>query len=243
MAVDMNSVGALAISLLVAGLVAFPLARSLRTHAWAFYLGAFAVVGVYSWAVVSGVNLNNYRMLTFVLQKGYLASVLLAIVMFTGCLDNGSALKRRWRPIRGELSVLSFIFILGHLVVFLPSYVQRLLGGSVLKPQVVASIVVALILTAVFVVLGVTSFKAVRRSMNARVWKAIQRFAYLMVVLYIVHVGFFLGTSALGGSHKGLASLVVYCVAVGAYAVLRIRKAVRDHRGEEAPLEAAPLAV
>lgn len=231
---DMNSVIALGISLVVAWLLAFPLARPLRLHSWAFYAIALVIVGVYSGVVLAGVNLNAYRALTFVLQKGYLASVLLAIVMFTGCLGDKSALKRRWRPIRGELSVLSFIFILGHLVVFMPSYLERFVGGSMLKSNVAASIVVALVLTAVFVVLGVTSFKVVRRAMSAKVWKAIQRFAYLMVALYIVHVGFFLGTSALGGSHKGLVSLVVYCVAVGAYAVLRVRKALRDRHKEEA---------
>lgn len=50
---------------------------------------------------------------------------------------------------------------------------------------------------------------------------------------YIVHVGFFLGGSAFGGSGKGVASFVVHAVFVIAYAVLRIWKAVRDKRAHE----------
>ncbi len=221
---------ALLISLVVALLLAFPLAKSLKAHPLPFYLAAFVAVGVYIIAVVTGVDLNNVRGITFVFQKGYLSSILLGIVMFTGCLDSGSALKRRLRPVRGELSVLSFIFILGHLAVFVPSYAPRLLDGSHLKANVVASIAVALVLGVIFVVLGVTSFKTVRTHMNPKVWKAIQRFSYLMVALYIVHVGFFLGGSALGGSGRGVASFAVYAVLVVLYAVLRIRKAVRDSR-------------
>lgn len=226
---DVNSLRAFIIALVLGLGLAFGLAKPLRTHPVPFCLAAFALVGVYCWAILSHANLNNYRMVTFVLQKGYLSSVLLAIVMFTGCLDNTSPLKKRLRPVRGELSVLSFIFILGHLAVFMPSYLERLLGGAVLKPNVETTVIVALALTALFAVLGVTSFKSVRRAMSPRAWKNLQRLAYLMVALYIVHVGFFLGTSVFGGSGKAHGSLLGYCAVVGAYAVLRVRKALHDH--------------
>ena len=233
---------ALIISLVIALLLVFPLAKPLKAHPMPFYLAALVIVGVYVIAVGTGVDLNNCRELTFVLQKGYLSSFLLAIVMFTGCLDNTSALKHKWRPVRGELSILSLIFILGHLFVFLPSYLTRLFGGSHLKANVVASISVALVLGVIFIVLGVTSFKSVRTRMNPKAWKNIQRFAYLMVALYIVHVGFFLGGSAFGGSGKGVASFVVYAVFVIAYAVLRIWKAIRDKRAHAQQSETPAVA-
>ncbi|MBS5450142.1 MAG: ferric reductase-like transmembrane domain-containing protein [Coriobacteriia bacterium] len=228
--IDVSSLIALGISLVVAMLLAFPLAKTLRDHATPFYVGAFVVVAAYVWAVSQDVNLRHWQWATFVLQKGYLSSVLLGIVMFTGCLDASSKLRHQWRLVRGELSVLSFIFILGHLAVFLPSYLERLLGGAVLKVNVRVSIVVALVLAVIFVALGVMSFRTVRRHMNPRVWKNIQRLAYLMVALYLAHILFFLGTSALGGSHKGLASLIVYTVLVVLYAVLRVRRALIDRR-------------
>ena len=111
-----------------------------------------------------------------------------------------------------------------------------------LKANVVASISVALVLGVIFIVLGVTSFKSVRTRMNPKVWKNIQRFAYLMVALYIVHVGFFLGGSAFGGSGRGVASFVVYAVLVIAYAVLRIWKAIRDKRAHAQQSETPAVA-
>ena len=100
----------------------------------------------------------------------------------------------------------------------------------------------ALVLGVIFIVLGVTSFKSVRTHMNPKVWKNIQRFAYLMVALYIVHVGFFLGGSAFGGSGKGVASFVVYAVVVISYAVLRIWKAIRDKRAHAQQSETPAVA-
>ncbi len=232
--IDVSSLVALGISLVVALLLAFPLAKTLRDHPTPFYVGALAVVAVYVWVATQDVNLRSWQWATFVLQKGYLSSVLLGIVMFTGCLDASSKLRHQWRLVRGELSVLSFIFILGHLAVFLPSYLERLLGGAVLKANVRASIIVALVLAVIFVALGIMSFHTVRRRMNPCVWKNIQRLAYLMVALYLVHILFFLGTSALGGSHKGLASLIVYAVLVVLYAVLRVRRALIDRRAASA---------
>lgn len=231
---DLSSAVALLISLAISALLAFPLARTLRDHAPIFYAAAFVIVGAYVVLVESGTNLTDWRWATFVLQKGYLSSVLLGIVMLTGCLDRTSHLRQHWRLVRGELSVLSFIFILGHLAVFLPSYLGRLLGGAALKGNVRASIIVALVLAAIFVALGIMSFRSVRRRMDPKLWKAIQRLAYLMVALYLAHVLFFLGTSALGGSHKGLGSLIVYGALVVAYAVLRVRRAVLDRRDSAA---------
>lgn len=235
---DLSSVVALLISLAIAGLLAFPLAKTLRDHAPIFYGIAFVIVGVYVALVESGANLNDWRWATFVLQKGYLSSVLLGIVMFTGCLSASSKLRHHWRLVRGELSVLSFIFILGHLAVFLPSYLGRLFSGAALKGNVRTSIIVALVLAVIFVALGVMSFRSVRRRMDPKLWKAIQRLAYLMVALYLVHILFFLGTSALGGSHKGLVSLIVYGVLVLAYAVLRIRARL-VYNGQLLPCEEA----
>ena len=228
---DVNSLIAFLISLAVGLALAFPLARALKRVPIAFYAVAFAIVGAYSWAVLTGVSLNNVRWLSFILQKAYLSCVLLAIVMFTGCFDEGTAIRKRLEPVRGELSILSFIFMLGHLVVFLPRYLGLLVGGAAVKGNVVASIVIALVLTALFIALGVTSFRFVKSRMSPRAWKSLQRFAYVIVGLLVVHVAFFMGTSALGGSGKGFVSLVAYIAVVALYAVLRLAKLVRDRRG------------
>lgn len=217
------------ISIVIALLLVFPLAKPLRAHPSVFYVVALALTALYAWAILSGANLAQVRGLCMVLQKGYLSSILLGIVMFTGCFDEGTAVRKHLQPIRGELSILSFIFILGHLCMYLPAYLPRL--GSVFssRTSVAFSLIVAFALTILFAILTVASFRAIRKAMNAKVWKALQRFAYLMVALLAVHVWFVLGASAFGGrTALATASFVAYVLVVLAYCVLRVLKFRRD---------------
>ncbi len=219
------------IALLVAAVLVFGLDGALKRWPGVFYGVALAATAAYGWALCTGVDLAGMRWLTVVLQKGYLASLLLAVVMFIGVLSKGSALRRRLQPIRGQLSVLSFILILGHLVTYLPSYLGRLgvLLGS--RTNVAFSLMVAMVLTVLFFVLAVTSLQAVRRAMNPRVWKALQRGAYLMVALLALHVALVLGKSALvGGAAPARVAFWTYMAVLALYAVLRVRRAVIDRR-------------
>lgn len=228
----------LLISVVVTLLLVFPLAKPLRAHPSVFYVIALVVTGVYAWAIWSGVNLTAVRGLCMVLQKGYLAVLLLAVVMFTGCFDEGTPVRKHLQPIRGELSILSFIFIVGHLCMYLPKYLPRLGAVFSSRTNVAFSLVIAFALTVLFAVLAVMSFRAVRKAMSPRVWKAIQRFAYLMVVLLAVHVGFVLGASALSGKTAlATTSFAAYIAVILVYAVLRLLKLRRDLRRRHARVE------
>ncbi len=217
------------VAVCAAALLAFPLSGALRRHAWAFYAASLAIVAVYATALFMGFDLRAVRPLALCMQKGYLSTALLAIVMFTGCLDEGSGLRKRLQPIRGELSVLSLIFILGHLAMYAPIYLPRLGMYVRAHGNLVFSLVIALLLTALFALLGVTSLRCVRRRMDARRWKALQRLSYLMVALLALHVTLALGMSAFTGAGRAKAALAAYLVVVAAYVVLRVRKELRAH--------------
>lgn len=218
-------------ALVVTALLVFPLARPLRTHPSIFYAAALVLTALYVWALWTGVNLTPVRALTVVLQKGYLASLLLGVVMFTGCLDESSSLRRHLQPIRGELSILSFVFILGHLLTYLPGYLGRFGALLTTRTNVALSLIIAMILTVLFGVLTITSLRWLHKRMGTKSWKNLQRFSYLMVALFAVHVGLALGRSAFASApSEATTSFVLYLVIVAAYAVLRIRKAVRDSK-------------
>ena len=218
----------LLLSLAIVAVVVFPLADALRKHPSVFYAIAVVATAVYAWAVLTGFSLANVRVFQIMMQKAYPASLLLALVMFAGVLPDDSTLRRRLMPIRGELSILSFILYLGHLAFYLPGYLPRL--GFLLSSgsNVAVSLVFALLLTALFAVLGVTSFKFVRSHMSPPAWRTVQKGAYVMVALLLVHICLVLGRSALKDpfSTAGI-SLAVYVVLIVCYAALRIRKALR----------------
>ncbi|MBQ9067622.1 MAG: ferric reductase-like transmembrane domain-containing protein [Eggerthellaceae bacterium] len=226
---SMNNLVGFAIAAVLAAIVAFPCAGALRKHPGVFYALAVAATALYVWALGTGEGPSAFRPLLVVMQKGYLACLFLGIVMFTGVLDEKSALRLRLQPIRGELSILSFIFIVGHLLTYLPGYLPRL--GTLFSGNatIAVSLVVAVALTALFAVLAAMSLRVVRRSMNPRTWKAVQRASYVMMALLVLHVGLMLGMSAFGGGvTRSTWVFWVYVAVVVLYAVLRIRKACAD---------------
>lgn len=216
------------ISLALTALLCFPLAGALRKRPGVFYAIAIVLTVAYVLATQVGTRLAPIHALTVVLQKGYLSILLLAVVMFTGCLNEGSALRKRLQPIRGELSVLSGIFIVGHVLKYLPNYLGRFWVLLTTRTSVGASLIIALTLTVLFAVLAVTSLRTVRKHMSGKAWKRLQRFSYLMVGLLAVHVALVLGRSALGGSATAIVSFTAYMATIAAYVVLRVRKARRD---------------
>lgn len=231
---------ALVISLVLAAIIVLPLGKALRAHPSPFYLVFIVLTALYLWAVYTGVNLNPVRPLAAILQKGYLSVILLLVVMFTGVFDEGSAARKKLQPIRGELSVLSFVLILGHLFTYLPSYLGRLTKLFTSNTTVAISLVVAFILTALFLVLAAMSLRVVRDNMDKHRWKTIQRLAYLMMVLLAVHIGMVLGGSAFAGGGFKMATLgfFSYLAVLAVYAVLRIRKALRDNARKQAQMHA-----
>ena len=81
-------------------------------------------------------------------------------------------------------------------------------------------------------VLWVTSAQRVKHAMKAASWKRVQRLAYPFYVLTYVHLALLLMPSALAGNDVAVLSIAVYSIVMGAYVVLRLRKALADRRTE-----------
>lgn len=219
-----------ALAAAIACIVAFPLGKRLRKRPVVFYAVAFVATAAYVGTVVVGYNPKGLRWLTFMFQKAYLGSFFLALVMFCGALPDGNRVRRKLLPIRGELSVMSFIFYLGHIANYLKSYLPMLSNLAVIKPGVALSLGVAGVLTVIFVILGVTSFKMVRTRMDSKAWALLQKGAYVMVALLAAHVALALGLSLSNLGSTGSLHCIVYLAAAAAYAAMRISKAVRSRR-------------
>lgn len=235
-------------SLAAALLVAFPLGGMLKRRPGAFYGAAAVAVVAYLACLYQMGYVAALQPFMEPLRKGYAATFLLALVMFTGALPERSAVRRRLQPIRAELSILSFVLYLGHVLTFLPSYLPRLGTLVSIGNLMSASIVVALVLTGIYALLSVLSLREIRARMPYRVWKGIQRLSYAMVALLYLHICLAVGRSALRGATVDMrVAVVLYTVLVAAYAVLRVRKALVDHRRRavsagESPAASAVLA-
>lgn len=163
------------------------------------------------------------------IQKCTLALALFVVVMFIGAFPADSKIRSYLSPIRAELSIIACILSIGHLAVYSLAYVPRLAGGA-FPSSVLASLIIAAILTILLTVLGITSFTFVKKRMSKRSWKNLQRFAYLFFGLIFVHLMLLLTPAALAGGSVAQTSITVYCVIFGLYAIMRIYRAFADKK-------------
>ena len=222
------------------------LRNPVRKAPWVFYLLAVALVVVYllTTTVFTGkpvIVLTGwpYTLLTATMRKCFLPISLFIIVMYIGVFPKGTNIRRWLQPLRAPLSIIAGILVLGHMIQYVAVYIPGLLAGMAIKTNVAVSLVMAIALFALLAVLVVTSFEFVKKYMNSKSWKNVQRFAYLFYSLVYVHLLIMLGGPALNALSKGtvtqgLISVVIYTVIFGVYLVLRYRrfKTEEAHKAE-----------
>ena len=220
----------LLVSLAVA--VAFTAAfrRPLQRAPWLFYVLALAVCAASVYFTYSPAPNQVLRFAVCAVQKGQLGFAFFAVVMFMGVLDRASAIRRTLTPVRAELSIIASILILGHLMPYTINYLSLALGIFSLRPPIVASLLIAVVLLVLVLVLAITSFNFIKKWMNAERWKAVQRFAYPFFGLTFFHLLGYMAIPALGGSSEALLRVSLYFVIFLAYALLRLRRASLDRK-------------
>lgn len=117
---------------------------------------------------------NDSPYLAYV-YRGFLGYGLMLVVMFVGILPNRWTLARNIKKNRGVYSILSFLLISPHAAL----HVFGVLDGINLFG------IVAYVL---MVPLTVISFQLVRREMDPRDWRNVQKAAYIIYLSLFVHV-------------------------------------------------------
>ena len=99
----------------------------------------------------------------------------------------------------------------------------------------VAAFVLAVVLLALLVVLGVTSFNFAKKRMRAETWKKVQRLAYPFFMLVYVHLLLMLAPAVPAGRHcRPNVGFAVYSAVFLAYAALRLARAAWDRKAQAA---------
>lgn len=207
--------------------------KAIKKHPQAFYIGTAAIAlffVIFEFPNSNGFT-KNYILAIF--QKGILATAIFVIVMFTGALKKGSYLIKKLMPIRAQLSIIASILIFIHGVSCGKIYIVRLFTAFNSMPAVqVIFVFFSIVMLVIMVPLAVISFKKIRKKMNAKRWKDIQRFAYVFYGLIYLHVLLIYLASAQKGNTKNIINIIVYSIVFISYAVMRIRKAVLKKYGE-----------
>ena len=211
--------------------------KLIRRFTIIFYVLALAVSFLYLASYYGWVTVNLPPLFNMIMQKGIPGMAFIVIVMFIGVFQEGSRIRRYLMPIRGELSIIGSILLIVHIVRRLTNYFTIVFFGPAASTNIVAAFWIALVILVLLLLLTITSFNIIRRMMDARSWKSLQRLAYVFFALVYVHILLFLVPAALAGGSTALESVIVYSVMFVAYAVLRIRAHFNRNKVRPEPLD------
>ena len=166
------------------------------------------------------------RSVLSIFTRSAFSTALFIVVMYTGALKNGSKLIKMLMPIRAELSIIASILTLGHNTIYGKTYFVKLFTnpGSI-RGNVLLAAIVSLVSILIMLPLMITSFPKVRKKIQPRKWKKLQRTAYLFYGLIYVHVMLLMMPSAFNGNVMYILNVILYSLIFLSYAVIRIRKA------------------
>lgn len=234
----------LLIAFVIALAVSFGLRNPIRKAPVVFYAIAVLADVVFLSQIMFDINSQVARAVHPYFSRCLLAYAFFAIVMFMGVFSPSSKIRQWLAPIRGELSIIAAILTFGHVANYTQSYLTQLLSGFVGAHAAFAmSFVVAAVLTVLLAVLTVTSFRAVRRAMNAKTWKRVQWFAYPFFVLIGVHVALVLGASASNFGQQAFMSVLAYSSITVVYVIARGARALLDKKAADEGIEVESMAV
>ena len=217
----------LIISLIIVALFIYFLKDSLKKYANIFYIGVAVIsIAVFLLEFLS-MPLFVKNNILGIFAKGSLGTAMFVVVMYTGALPKGNKLIAPLMKIRGELSITAAILVLCHNFTYGMTYFRMLFTKtSLLSATQLAAAVISLVLIAIMIVLTVTSFPSVRKKMQAKKWKQLQRTAYVFYGLMYVHIMLINIPYARLGLGMYVANVVIYSIVFLGYAAMRISKAI-----------------
>lgn len=113
-------------------------------------------------------------------SDGFVGLAFFIIVMYAGAFKKGSTLNKKLRAVRKEYSILGFVTLLPHALLFLYEYVFN--GLNVEWFGIIAFVVM--------IPLFVTSFTYVKKQMDIKKWFQLQRYAYVAYLTIYLHLMF-----------------------------------------------------
>lgn len=223
----------LLISLTLAIIFVASAQEKLRRRPMPFYIGATVISLVVVVCTFLGIRFPAFvnTWLWPVFSRGGLTGALFILVMVAGALPNGSWGIKKLMPVRRQLSILACILTLGHNIAYGKTYFVMLFSKPENLPtNQFAAAICPLVMIAIMLPLFVTSFISVRKKMDARKWKKLQRLAYLFYGLLYCHILLVTFPSALRGRSGYGFTVFLYSSIYLSYAICRILKYLDQKR-------------
>lgn len=109
--------------------------------------------------------------------SGHFSFALFMLVIFAGLMRRDSMYRQVIEPVRGDLSIYGFIYLIPHIAF----YFSEMINGYNMMGIVAYVIMIPLI---------VSSFRNVRKNMKKELWQVMHKLSYVIYFLLYLHVGF-----------------------------------------------------
>lgn len=218
----------LILSIIISLILILAFRKQIKRHAVALYI-ITTILSIIMIVLKLNKNIEIPQMLNNIiirpLTRAAFSTALFTIVMYIGALDKKNPIVKKLFTVRGEISIIACISTLGHNIAYGWFIFPNLFTdpSSMPVPRLIAAIV-SVILILIMIPLMVTSFISVRKRMKSATWKKIQRSAYVFYMLIYVHIMCLF----IPKIQKTKVDVIVYSIIFLGYAVLRIKKYLKD---------------
>ena len=148
----------------------------IKKHKTILYIG-FTLLSIITLIIWQLTSKSIFNTLSLPWIKGFLGLAIFYLVMIAGALPNWK-FKKKLYSVRTELSIIGFIAITPHALYNL----IKIYNGDI--DPTYFGIIAYIIMIPLFM----TSFITIRKRMNHKDWKNLQRFAYIVYLLLFIHL-------------------------------------------------------
>ena len=200
------------------------LEKPIKKHATLFYIATIIISVLSVLAPKKGLPFVIDYLVKNILARGTLAGALFILVMVASVCP-AAKLRGLLLRTRGEMAIIAALLTLIHNISYGKYYFVALFTkiSDLDAPRIFAA-VLSLIMIVLLIPLTVTSFMVIRKKMNPKKWKSLQRLSYLFYGLLFIHISMIFSISIAKGHRSTLFDLTVYAIIYIAYLICRAKK-------------------
>ena len=200
------------------------LEKPIKKHATLFYIATIIISVLSVLAPKKGLPFVIDYLVKNILARGTLAGALFILVMVASVCP-AAKLRGLLLRTRGEMAIIAALLTLIHNISYGKNYFVALFTkiSDLDAPRIFAA-VLSLVMIVLLIPLTVTSFMFIRKKMNPKKWKSLQRLSYLFYGLLFIHISMIFSISIAKGHLSTLFDLTVYAIIYIAYLICRAKK-------------------
>lgn len=200
------------------------LEKPIKKHATLFYIATIIISVLSVLAPKKGLPFVIDYLVKNILARGTLAGALFILVMVASVCP-AAKLRGLLLRTRGEMAIIAALLTLIHNISYGKHYFVALFTkiSDLDAPRIFAA-VLSLVMIVLLIPLTLTSFMVIRKKMNPKKWKSLQRLSYIFYGLLFIHISMIFSISIAKGHLSTLFDLSVYAIIYIAYLICRAKK-------------------